>query len=430
MSIVPSVIGEGTYGCVHKPNLKCKNNNATNVKHHLSKIMLKKEAKNELHEYNSISKIDKNKDYFLGKPKYCVPKNNKTNRKAIKKCNLYYNSELAANTFSEGNLNEFALLIMKDGGKELSEYSKKVILNMPENKSTRVFIQKLWIEILRLFKGIQLFHRNGIAHHDLKPQNIVYDETKNRMNFIDFGFMRTYKYIMDRCVSNRYYIADYPFWCYPFEFPYMNKSDFMKIAKMSQKEKNDYYNQWITDLKTDTHSKISISMRLFFNYITRNSSELEKNLTMDKYFEGFKHLLMNEMVPKNYTNFIHKSIETIDVFGLGMSLQFVLNYCKPHMNETIYRSLEECFYHMMHPSLVSRFTIENAIAKFETILANMDIEHRNIKNLIVKHFTKKESKKYNSLIMDDNTSEHMLQITEELQHKFTCSRNKTRKNRK
>ena len=66
-----AVIGEGTYGCVHKPSLKCKSN-TVNYKNKISKVLTTKHANVEMKEYNTISNIDKKKHFYLGKPIKCT----------------------------------------------------------------------------------------------------------------------------------------------------------------------------------------------------------------------------------------------------------------------------------------------------------------------------------------------------------------------
>ena len=58
------IIGEGTYGCVHKPSLKC-TRKKQKYDNKVSKLMLHKDANEELEENILISKIDKNKNFSL-----------------------------------------------------------------------------------------------------------------------------------------------------------------------------------------------------------------------------------------------------------------------------------------------------------------------------------------------------------------------------
>ena len=55
------VLGEGTYGCVHKPSLKCKDRPDISYEGNISKIMDQQNAREELKEYDVIGKVDKNK---------------------------------------------------------------------------------------------------------------------------------------------------------------------------------------------------------------------------------------------------------------------------------------------------------------------------------------------------------------------------------
>ena len=66
------VIGEGSYGCVHKPSLICKTKKM-NYENKISKIMTKKHLNDEIREYKKIKKVDKHHDIHLGTPSTCVP---------------------------------------------------------------------------------------------------------------------------------------------------------------------------------------------------------------------------------------------------------------------------------------------------------------------------------------------------------------------
>ena len=77
------VIGEGAAGCVHKPSLECKNKKI-DYKNKVSKLMDIDNANDELDEYKLISKLDKNKDFYLGKPLSCLPAKTKEKSKSYK----------------------------------------------------------------------------------------------------------------------------------------------------------------------------------------------------------------------------------------------------------------------------------------------------------------------------------------------------------
>lgn len=62
------VIGEGSYGCVHKPSLHCKNNSEIDYDDYVSKIMKNKDAENELKEFVTIGRYDPTNEFHLGSP--------------------------------------------------------------------------------------------------------------------------------------------------------------------------------------------------------------------------------------------------------------------------------------------------------------------------------------------------------------------------
>ena len=83
------IIGEGTYGCVHKPSIHCKTppKPGFNYNNYVSKIMKTKNAETELEEFVIIGKLDPTNEYHLGQPILCEPNLDEVNVKNdIKKC--------------------------------------------------------------------------------------------------------------------------------------------------------------------------------------------------------------------------------------------------------------------------------------------------------------------------------------------------------
>ena len=75
----PKRVGEGSYGCVHNPPLKCINQLYNPDPTKVSKILRKKDANSELKEFKLINKADKKEDFHLGNPGSCFPDNNEIN---------------------------------------------------------------------------------------------------------------------------------------------------------------------------------------------------------------------------------------------------------------------------------------------------------------------------------------------------------------
>ena len=365
MSKEAEVVGEGSFGCVIKPSLPCSNKNIS-YKNKISKVMLSKEAVKELKEYAMISKIDKQNNFYLGIPTLCHVKNTKSSVKAIDKCNQLKKKYLQKKTVKD-NINNFDLLVMDDGGINLKMLST-MIENMPYTSENTKKVKKIWIEMHRLFRGLTVFQKHNILHHDIKPQNIVFNMDENRVNFIDFGHMRNIKTETQKCLESDNWIYDYAFWNYPLEIQFLNKKDYSDFASKSNNEKNQFFTKLLDDLHNDSETKFVDAFRIFIDYIVHKKSDSEEKDIIDKYLFAYQKMIIDQIKPDKYNDFLNKSLKTIDVYGLGMSLYYLLNCSRKFLDKVVIESFEDCFFNMTTPNVSQRFTIEQAIDPFETIL--------------------------------------------------------------
>jgi serine/threonine protein kinase len=382
---VPEVIGEGAYGCVHKPSLLCKNKKLS-YKNKISKVMLTKEAMKELKEYAIISRVDKKNEYYVGMPTTCHVKNTTQAIRAVEKCKHIKKKYFRRTTVKKG-LSKMSLLVMSDGGKDfkgMATYFEK----LSDTPDTIKKIKMFWVEVHRLFRGLLVFQKYGIIHHDIKPQNLVYNTIDNRVNFIDFGHMRNIKNELEKCDRSDNWIYDYPFWNYPFEIQFLNRGEYIHFVNKSEKEKERFIIDFIEDLKKDRDTKFTTAFRIFMDYFLRNRSKADEKIMCDRYIMDFKNTVLNQM--KEYDTFASKSIESIDVYGLGMSLQFMLAYTKRFMESVIVKELDECFFRMTTANLAERYTIKEATDAFESALEiaayasfenNKPVQERNSKSV-------------------------------------------------
>lgn len=384
---ISEVIGEGAYGCVHKPSLICKNKNIS-YKNKISKIMLSKEAIKELKEYAIISRIDKRNEFYVGMPTTCRVKNTAQAIKAVDKCKHIKKKYFRRTTVKRG-LSKMSLLVMSDGGrdfKSMANYFEK----MKDTKDSINIVKKFWIESHRLFRGLLTFQKYGIIHHDVKPQNLVYNVTENRINYIDFGHMRNIKQEIEKCNYSDNWIYDYPFWNYPFEIQFLNRGEFIHFANKSEREKEQFIINFIDDLKNNRDTKFTTAFLIFMDYFLRNRSKDEEKTICDRYITDFKTTILNHM--KDYNTFLSTSIESIDVYGLGMSLQYILSYTKRFMDAGIVKELEECFFRMTSANLMQRYTVIEATSAFESALQTARyISFENNKPIKEKHYSVQKS---------------------------------------
>lgn len=361
---ISHVIGEGTYGCVHKPSLTCKKKRV-NYDNKISKVMKTKEAVIELNEYKNIAKVDEDEQFYLGTPTKCKLDINERNVYSMEKCKN-------SGDFFE-NIEKMSLLVMEDGGKTIEEFADKM-QKMEATKENKAKIERFWIEAHRILRGLKVFLDNGIVHHDLKPQNIVYNEHTNRLNFIDFGLMTSKEHIIKKTRKSDYYMAKYH-WSYPFEIRFMNKKKYMNFAKQSEKEKQQYYYDIISGFRAEEDVSSANSMRTFFYFISKpHMTHGEHEILMTIFFEDFYKMLVHELNDKeNYSVFVDKCINTIDIYGTGIALMYVLSRSLHLMSREMIGELSELFYHMVTPDINKRYDIEMVLTRYEMILKNAGI---------------------------------------------------------
>jgi len=350
----PEVIGQGTYGCVHKPQMKCKDRprkDETTV----SKLMTRENANQELGEYSLIDFADEKKEYYLGIPDDCnVDDKNAINLMAIAKCR----------DFEPKQVENYKLLLMKYGGKDLDEFGKEVKQwsKTPENIKK---IELFWIEVSRLFRGLNAFKKNGIVHHDLKHPNVVYNQGTNRINFIDFGFMTDKDSIINKCRDSDYWLAQKHHWSFPIEIVLWNKKTY-----------NRYANGTVSKLAKDfsTVSKeISKQIGYFFDCITdfKSGTAEYKNIT-SKMIKQFFNLSMN-LDKREYNQFINKSIDTVDSYGLGIALMYMLKKSTHLLDRDFSKRAFLLFKNMVHPNVYSRYDTDMLMNEYEEILSEQGL---------------------------------------------------------
>ena len=355
-------IGEGAYGCVIEPSLHCASRQpASTYKNKVAKVMLSRYAKKEMEEYALITKADPKKQYYLGKPKTCKIKNNAQTRKIIKTCKR-------GEKYLK-DMRKTSLLIMENGGINLSMLAKD-ISNWKDTTATRAIVKNILFEFMRMFEGVQVFLKHDILHHDLKPQNIVYNKKTGRMNFIDFGLMRKRSISIRDSRNSTNWITEYAHWSYPLETQFLNRDKYMNFANKSVHEKLSYIKHLVANMHADNDDKFTDAFYVLCSYIVDpdlNNSKKEKD-AKDRILKDYGKFLIEDVIPKNYEVIMKRSFDTYDTYGLGMSLSRLNFAIKRFIPKGLYNDLNVFSYDLLHPNVLKRLTVGTAIAKYGEIL--------------------------------------------------------------
>ena len=357
---LPVFIGEGGYGCLHSPPLKCKDKERSTDRSKVSKILYAYDAKKELNEYELISKIDKKKQFHLGKPSKCVPDKVPENVHAVNKCEQRF------------LLNDKStLLIMENGGVDLDNMANIMAKSKSDNAKT--IMQNFWGEALRLFKGLELFLSAGIMHHDLKGHNLIYSTEKNRVNFIDFGFMEKIETIKKKLIAGYYeYAIDH--WSYPSNMSILEKNKYMFIANRSihpptnvpAKDRNHESNLTRAELASLFSKQIyERNVRIIH---AKYGSALYKTIQTELHKKYIDFINTLEPTMNEYTRILNKTLSTFDSFGLAIGLTHLLYKTKHLIDNELYIDLKQLFDTMLDPNPYNRGLPFENTEEYERIL--------------------------------------------------------------
>jgi serine/threonine protein kinase len=257
------------------------------------------------------------------------------------------------------------------------------------NKNAKLKTDKFWLEVHHLLKGIKFFKDNGLVHNDIKPQNILFNMKTNKLVFIDFGLMRSKEEIIRLSKKSDNFLGIYH-WSFPFDCGLMNKNNWTNYKKISKDKKTAYKDQFsemiINETKKNTFDisiKTPASFNLLFSYINTNESSLTdatKYSYIEQFFNGYNNLITNN----SYDNVLDRTIDSIDVYGLGFTLQYILN-CFNRQNvidSTFFKRLSTFFHKMYDFNPETReININNLINEYENILLETGILTRLNKSI-------------------------------------------------
>mgnify|MGYP006124553069 CR=1 FL=1 len=195
------IIGQGTYGCVYRPNIDCQTKKIDS-KQFLSKIQRKdKTSKNEI---------------VIGKKIISLPKNIYSNRFApiLESCPIEI-GKMEEQQFStckmivqgKEKIKKTGLLsnkIQYVGEQTLGDYLESELTT--KDNATQ-YIKKVAESHLYLLKSLEILNQTNVLHLDLKHNNIMFDKNKGFPIIIDFGL----SYNSENLEMSKYKVQEHKF---------------------------------------------------------------------------------------------------------------------------------------------------------------------------------------------------------------------------
>lgn len=375
------VIGEGTYGCVHKPSLRCNQTTKINYKNHVSKLMKNRTAKQELSEFLLISKLDPKNEFHLGTPTMCTPDiQDPSILKGVRKCQRIKAVDVVKTP------DDYRLLILKDGGYDLMYFCKKYLTTYIRENPLNIEI--FWLEIHHLLKGLDFFAKNDIVHYDLKPQNIVFNPITYKFMYIDFGLMQRKSKIIKRSTENDNSLANFH-WSYPIDNGFLNKMTFDFYHRLSNIDKQRLKNQFQMEvIGKKANEKLVLSsmqqleaFQIFFSYIYIENTKSKMVDDIGIFFNSYEEYVNSH----SYKNTIEKTVNNFDIYGLGFTLKYVLNqfWIKKALTPEFYKKASQLFEQMYSFDFSRRIdSTEEILYRYEQILIETNLLSRLNKRIV------------------------------------------------
>lgn len=366
------VIGEGGYGCVLRAaSLPCLGTKMKNIKNKVSKILTSdaalSELKNHSYVYDNFDKPMSLKKHFIMKPPdMCDP--NLSKMEAVSKCD-------SGEEIRE-NVRDYKILVMENGGLSLSDLYKKQVTGNWSRVEKIVFLKSFQ----NIFDGLVKMSDGRYLHHDIKPQNILYDVKKKRLSLIDFGLARHVSDLITKLdtvpfstVKHGKLRPGYHF-SYPKEHHLMAKSNFTRFANLLLKNQDQARAK--SEVRVFVGSDFDSQQSTYFKYSEDSAvHRREVSVEMDAMLGALKKSITHKRsIEGIYQTLLQKHWQTFDTYALGFTMLYVLQKIfseesKPgNRDSSLVKELRKLCIKMCTPNLFNRILPKEASDLYRSIL--------------------------------------------------------------
>jgi hypothetical protein len=154
-------------------------------------------------------------------------------------------------------------------------------------------------------------------------------------------------------------------WSFPMEMMFQNKKNYMNYAKMTIEQRE----QAVDKIRSGMKDHIITFLSYITNMIPREEA-LERNVFIKQQFYDF---FVNDLTPENYNEFLLKSINTTDVYGMGFTILHVLGPIKHVLHPMVYEVLTNLCLNAINPKVSDRCDADFFLKAYESILTDSGI---------------------------------------------------------
>lgn len=350
-------IADGSYGCVHHPNLPCDSYPIDN--NWVSKIIHKDSINDEWTTINSVFKLEK----IDPDSKYLIYPKHKCNIESYNKSDELSRCKLLIGESDNNIKKNYVQLIIPYGGSDLYEYR---IRNKPN-------LETCWISHLNLLKAVYLLNKNNIASRDIKDQNILFHN--DVLKLTDFGLATkinpdstTSKRNLDDSWDNME-STNYEFWPLDYTMGPNNIENQRKLLKTNSSlyldDRSDGGTQPSKRILTAYLKSIDNHMKKSYGRWKLSRGPLLNREHRHNCIKTFLEYLIDAVYNSKYTEeeINNRVRSTIDVFSLGVVLSYEVNQL-PSNNNEYKESLINLIYKMTSQHPFKRPLIKDVIITF------------------------------------------------------------------
>ena len=283
------LINKGSYGCIYKPGLKCNSEQKEMKENIITKVqMINKFSIKEMEISKKI--VESYKDYsehFSPILESCEEVEIKEIEDELKKCTVIEKNQ------------KFILNKMKYEG------DKILGVTLFENVSKEVALRQYFYSLIMVLESIEKLNDIDIIHLDLKSNNIIYNNNKERPIIIDFGLSCE----LEKLKNNKDYEKDIFFtYAYDYEPWCIDLSIITYIVEKNKKNekitKEEYetnivkiisdYSRNNTSVFLEMKGDYDVKLKKYFEkYIGKSYSDLSEDLKKNaKSWDGYSVLIM------------------------------------------------------------------------------------------------------------------------------------------